>query len=182
MNEAVVPVIRPVTTADDLDRLTRLIHAAYAPQAAKGLRYWGTHQSVQDTARRFAAGQGLVAELDGEYVGTITVRPPNADSPVALYRDPNTWTIGQFAVEPAMKGRGLGKALHDAAVGHASRNGATTMALDTAAPADALIGMYRAWGYTLVGEHDWRPHTNYLSVVMMRPIGATGTKHHSSNP
>ena len=44
------------------------------------------------------------------------------------------------------------------------------MALDTAAPAEALIAMYRAWGYETVGEVDWRPQTNYLSVVMRKAL------------
>ncbi len=44
------------------------------------------------------------------------------------------------------------------------------MALDTAAPALGLISMYKAWGYELAGEHDWRPITNYLSVLMIRSL------------
>ena len=162
--------IRSVRADDDLARLTELIHAAYAPHAAKGLRYWGTHQSVDDTRTRLGSGYGLVAESSGEFAGTITVRPPHLESRIALYRDPGTWTICQFAVAPGMKGAGLGKSLHDAAVAHAMLNGGTTMALDTAAPAQALIAMYRAWGYELAGEVDWRPHTNYLSVVMRKAL------------
>ncbi len=50
------PIIRPVNGDDDLERLTKLIHAAYAPHAKLGLRYWGTHQSVGDTIKRFASG------------------------------------------------------------------------------------------------------------------------------
>jgi len=123
-----VPVIRDLTPGDNMELLTELIHAAYAPHAAKGLRYWGTHQSVQDTAARFASGHGLVAESNGAYLGTITVRPPQSASEVALYRDPTT--------------------------------------CDTAAPAHALIAMYEAWGYKVVGACDWRPDTNYTSVVM----------------
>jgi ribosomal protein S18 acetylase RimI-like enzyme len=90
---------------------------------------------------------------------------------VALYRDPHTWSISQFAVSPAFKGRGIGKLLHEAAIVHAQRNGGRIMALDTAAPAEGLIAMYRAWGYELAGEHDWRPHTNYMSVLMGLSMG-----------
>jgi GNAT superfamily N-acetyltransferase len=167
------PLIRPLHLSDNLVRLTELIHAAYALHAARGLLYWGTHQSVEDTAKRFASGHGLVAELRGEYVGTITVCPPQPKSPIALYCDPYTWSIAQFAVAPSFKGRGLGKALHEAAATHAHRAGGRTMALDTAAAAEGLIAMYRAWGYELVEEHDWRPHTNYLSVVMRRPLDSS---------
>jgi GNAT superfamily N-acetyltransferase len=164
------PSIRPVQPGDDLSRLTDLIHAAYAPQAARGLRFWGTHQSVEDTAKRLAWGHGLLAELDGQYVGTITVRPPQPDSPVLMYRNGQTWTISQFAVAPSFKGRGVGKALHEAAVRHAMHHGASVMALDTAAPAQGLIAMYTAWGYQPVGEHSWHPLTNYVSVVMCRSL------------
>lgn len=162
--------IRPVRAGDDLERLTRLIHAAYAAQASRGLRYWGTHQTVEDTRKRLASGHALVAESARELVGTITVRPPQPESQVELYRDGRTWTICQFAVAPELKGTGLGKLLYEAAESHAILNGGGTMALDTAAPAEALIAMYRGWGYDLVGEVDWRPHTNYLSVVMSKAL------------
>ena len=164
--------VRPLAPSDDLDRITRLIHHAYAQHAAAGLRYWGTRQSVVDTAARFASGQGFVAELAGQYVGTITVRPPQPESPLALYRNPRTWSICQFAVSPHLKGLGLGRALHDAALAHARQCGGLVIALDTAAPAKGLIAMYKAWGYQCVGEHSWQPHTNYQSVVMSRSISA----------
>jgi ribosomal protein S18 acetylase RimI-like enzyme len=164
------PVIRALAPRDSLDALTELIHAAYAPQAQKGLRYWGTHQTADDTRKRFASGFGLVAEAQGRFVGTVTVRPPQPDSQVALYRDPHTWTIAQYAVHPSWKGLGLGRDLHDQAVAHALAHGGRTMALDTAEPAEGLIAMYRRWGYEIVGHTDWRPHTNYLSVVMQKGI------------
>lgn len=165
--------IRRLSSTDDLERITHLIHHAYARHAALGLRYWGTHQSVADTATRFASGQGFVVELDNEYVGTVTVRPPQPESPLELYRDSHTWSICQFAVSPRLKGAGLGQALHEAALDHARQSGGRTMVIDTAAPAKGLIAMYRAWGYEHVGEHSWQPHTNYKSVVMSRPVDAT---------
>jgi hypothetical protein len=33
-----------------------------------------------------------------------------------------------------------------------------------------LIALYQRWGYAIVGEVDWRPFTNYASVLMSRPI------------
>jgi ribosomal protein S18 acetylase RimI-like enzyme len=164
------PIIRPFSASDDLVALTELIHAAYAPQAKRGLRYWGTHQSFEDTRKRFHSGVGFVAEIQNRFVGTITVRPPQPESPVLLYRDPHTWTISQYAVHPEVKGFGLGRELHDRAVAHAVECGAQTIGLDTAAQADGLIAMYRRWGYEVVGEADWRPHTNYVSVVMSKNV------------
>ncbi|MCC6741536.1 MAG: GNAT family N-acetyltransferase [Planctomycetia bacterium] len=162
--------IRPLRPDDDLAALTDLLHRGYAAHAASGLRFWATHQSVDDTRKRFAQGQGFVAVADGRFVGTITVRPPSPESEVPLFRDPGTWSFGQFTVAPEWAGRGLGRALHDAALAHAASRGARRMALDTAAPADRLIEMYRRWGYRVCGEWDWRPDTNYPSVLMEKVL------------
>lgn len=167
-------VVRPIDDGDCLESLTALIHEAYAPHADCGLRYWATHQSAEDTRQRFASGQGLVAVLDGDCVGTITVRPPQPESLVELYRDPGVWSIGQFAVSPTFEGRGIGKQLHEAAIQWALQNGGHTMALDTAEPATALIEKYLGWGYRVVGRCDWRPKTNYISVLMARPLVLNG--------
>lgn len=164
-------IVRPLSDSDDLVALTHdVIRAGYASQAARGLRYWATHQSPEDTAARFAAGHGLVAEANGRIVGTITTRPPQPTSDVERYRDPKVWTLCQFAVAPAFKGQGIGRALHAAALALAVEHGAATMMIDTAAPATDLIDMYRRWGYVEVGMHDWRPKTNYLSVLMRRDL------------
>ena len=150
--------------------LTELIRSAYAPHASHGLRYWGTHQTAEDTAKRFASGTGLVL-LDGDrYVGTITLRAPQPESVVSLYRDPGVWTLCQFCVSPAARGLGYGRLLHEHACDLARAAGATTMALDTAQPATGLIAMYESWDYRQVGECDWRPLTNYTSVVMSRTL------------
>jgi predicted N-acetyltransferase YhbS len=162
--------IRALRSDDDLQAVTRLIHAAYAPHAARGLRFWGTHQSVEDTAKRFGSGEGCIAEVDGDIVGTVTLRRPQPESPVAAYRDPLAWSLGQFAVAPSHKGRGIGRALHSFALQRAKSLGARTMLVDTAAPALELIEMYRRWGYEACGECDWRPLTNYLSVLMRRSL------------
>ena len=45
------------------------------------------------------------------------------------------------------------------------------MGLDMAAPAANLIAMYERWGYHVVDQADWRPHTNYASVVMRKRSG-----------
>lgn len=48
--------------------------------------------------------------------------------------------------------------------------GAEIIALDTAEGAHGLIRMYEARGYEKVGTVDWRPDTNYLSVLLSRRL------------
>lgn len=165
-------VIRPWLASDSLEELTELVHAAYAPHLGAGLRFVGTHQTVAMTAERLATGHAFVATCAGRLVGTVLARPPKPDSSAPLYRDTRTWSISQLAVSPQYKGRGLGRALHDAAVRHAMGLCARTIALDTAAPAAGLIAMYESWGYRIVGRVDWRPHTNYESVLMAQPVAS----------
>jgi GNAT superfamily N-acetyltransferase len=162
--------VRRISAADDLHALTELIHAAYAPHSASGLRYWATHQSVADTEKRIARGVCFVGEVGGKVIATIALTRPDPNSKVDLLREPHTWSFGQFAVAPTHKGRGIGKQLHDAALLEAAALGCQVMALHTAQPAVALIDMYRSWGYTEAGTFDWRPHTNYLSVLMSKTV------------
>jgi len=162
--------VRQVAESDDLAALTMLIRAAYAPHASRGLRYWATHQSVEDTAKRLARGVAFVGEFAGELVATITLSKPDPESKVPLLRDPGTWSFGQFAVAPSHKGKGFGKRIHEVALQHAAREGCRVMALHTAEPASDLISMYGSWGYARVGTCDWRPHTNYLSVLMSKAL------------
>ena len=163
-------IIRRVGPQDDLSALTELIHAAYAPHAAQGLRYWGTHQSVEDTAKRLQSGLAWLMLQGSKYVGTATLRPPQPESPVSLYRQVGVHSLAQFCVCPSKKGAGLGKALHGHVLAAAQELGAQGIALDTARPATALIRLYESWGYKVVGQCDWRPHTNYESVVMYRAL------------
>jgi predicted N-acetyltransferase YhbS len=162
-------VIRRLAPGDDLVELTGLLHRAYAPLAARGLRYHATHQSPDVTARRAARGTCLVAEQSGRVVGTITVCAADAASSVAAYREAGVFTFGQYAVDPGHKGLGLGRRLHDAALEIARAAGGHAMMLDTAAPAADLIAMYARWGYVEVGRHRWDV-TNYESVLMRRAL------------
>lgn len=154
---------RELQVEDDFGELTDLIHAAYAPHAASGLR-------VEDTVKRFAAGHGFVGILNGRVVATVTLQEPDPAAKVPLLAQQGTWSFGQFAVAPLHKGMGFGRQIHDFATAFALQRGCRRMALHTAQPASALIAMYRSWGYAEAGTCDWRPHTNYLSVLMLKVL------------
>lgn len=164
---------RRLEEGDSFAALTDLLHRAYAPLAASGLRYWATHQSVDDTRERCGEGECWVGVLDGQLVATVTLVGPGHGRGCALYRQPDVAKFGQFAVDPALSGRGVGSALMDRIEDRAREMGAGQLALDTAEGAAALIAMYQARGYRLVGHVDWRPDTNYRSVLMSLELAAT---------
>lgn len=165
------PHIRRLRADDDMVALTALIHAAYAPLAARGLRYWATHQTVQDTIERCGRGETWLGEIEGRVVATLTLSEPDRSPPpggvrVPLYEEKDVAKLQQFCVAPAWKGRGVGARMMDHAEARARALGARRLALDTSEQATGLIGMYTARGYAHAGHVDYRPKVNYRSVLL----------------
>lgn len=166
-------VLRRLAEDDSLAELTALLHRAYAPLAAQGLRYVASAQDVEITRRRASAGECWVAESGGRIVGTITFYPPRPHSDErapAFYRRGDVARFGQLAVDPGHQGGGIAARLLDLAERRAAEAGAVELACDTAESAAALIALYERRGYRIVDRADWRPSTNYASVVLARRV------------
>lgn len=163
-------LLRPLAGSDSLEALTEVIHRAYAPLAAAGMRYWATHQTVADTAERCGRGEAWVAELEGRLVGTVTLQGPEATGGCPWYDRAEVAKFQQFCVDPSLKGTGLGAAMMDHVERRARALGATELALDTSEHASGLIGLYQRRGYRLVGHVDYRPKVNYRSVVLSKTV------------
>lgn len=158
--------IRLLRGDDDLIALTEMIHRAYAPLAAAGLRYWATHQSVADTRERVGRGETWVVERGGRICATITLQAPDRTSGAPFYDRPTTAKIQQLCVDPAHQGDGLAGALMARAEARAEALGARHLALDTSEHAEQLIATYQRRGYRIVEHVDWRPAVNYRSVIL----------------
>lgn len=136
-------VIREIASTDSVNELTTVLRQAYAIHAKRGLRFWATYQTAEETAE------------------------------VELYRDPAIRILNQFAVATAYSRPGVGHTLHNAVLAHALQKGALRILLDTAEPATELIAMYKRWGYRFVGTCDWQPFTNYTSVIMQLDLSGS---------
>lgn len=162
--------IRRLESSDCVESLTALIHRAYKKNADLGFHFVATHQSSEVTRERLAGGIAFVAEQDGQIVGTITLEFPIeiphgeyiTNRPLALF--------GQFAVEPSLQSRGLGRRLIETVEAEARLLGAAEICLDTAQAADHLIDYYQKLGYDIRAEADWRPEVNYKSWVMVKDL------------
>ncbi len=162
--------LRRLRPDDDLNALTALLHSAYAPLAAQGLAYVATHQSVEITAKRAARGECWVAVDDGQLIATATLCAPGTGAGCQHYRRPDVATVAQVAVHPDRQGQGVGAALLAHVEARAGALDARELALDTAIYARQLIAMYNRRGYRFVQHIDWRPHTNYTSVVLSKAL------------
>ncbi|KAA2235004.1 GNAT family N-acetyltransferase [Salinarimonas soli] len=167
--EAPALTIRPLAASDSIDALTALLHRAYAGLGARGLNYTAVDQTPEVTRKRIAGGTCLVAERDGRVVGTLMVYPPGAGGGCPWFERPEVAKIGQFGVEPACHGGGVGARLLAHAEAMARALGAGDIALDTAEDAAHLVAWYGRCGYRLVDHVRWEGKT-YRSVIMSKRL------------
>lgn len=152
-----------------LTPLTRLLHAAYAPLAAAGMRYHASHQDEVVTRDRLLDGEGYLAFRARELVGTCALREFDPKSECEYYRQPGVYTFGQFAIKPELQGTGLGSRILEYVERRARALGARELALDTSEHASHLITMYEKRGYKIVSKTQWEI-TNYRSVIMSKVL------------
>jgi GNAT superfamily N-acetyltransferase len=160
---------RPLHADDDLDAITRLLHEAYAPLAAAGMRYVASHQDIATTRRRTAKGETFVAVRDDAVVAVITLAEAEATHGSTFYDRPDVVSFGQFAVLPALQRQGIGSRLMDIVEDRARAKGVAELALDTSEHAEALIAMYTKRGYRFIEYSQW-DGVNYRSVILSKRL------------
>lgn len=87
-------------------------------------------------------GHIFSATIDGSVVGVA-----------ALFRDaPDHFELARMAVDPAHRGRGIGRALASAALQKARDEGATRVTLGSNTKLAPALALYRSLGFTVVRE------------------------------
>jgi predicted GNAT family N-acyltransferase len=105
--------------------------------------------------RVFCEEQGVSVDLetdgrDGEALHVVAVADGAVVGTCRLVLDAGTAKLGRMAVEPAMRGRGIGAALLEGAEAEARTAGARRIALHAQA---AAIDLYARGGFAERGEH-----------------------------
>jgi len=111
-----------------------------------------------DTLRGLGNGGGanvLVAVEDGRLLGTVLVQPWGPASEIAAGADEAE--LRALAVDPGAQGRGVGRALLDAAVDRTRAYRADHLVLSTQPAMVAAHRLYRAAGFVRLPERDWTP-------------------------
>lgn len=157
----------PILHAAYVEPLTSMLHEAYAPLAARGLRYLATHQPPSKTLERLCEGESYLALLGDDLIGTVTLYREKFQSTCEYYRRPGVFSFGQFAIRSASQGCGYGAKLMGIVEERARELGASELALDTSEHAAELIATYQRRGYKIVSHTQWDV-TNYRSVIMSR--------------
>jgi GNAT superfamily N-acetyltransferase len=100
---------------------------------------------LRNVARKREHGHVLVAEREGQIVGTVTVYPPG--SPDAKTWLPDAADLRYLAISSALHGKGLSKAVMDAAEAWCRKIGARYVTLNVRAGVDGVARLYLSRGY-----------------------------------
>lgn len=95
-------------------------------------------------------GELLVAEIDGQIVGAVAYVGPGKPKADFFQRE---WPIMRMlVVAPDFRGRGIGRALAEACLSLAKRDGARFFALHTSEIMHVALPMYRRMGFEKVSD------------------------------
>jgi ribosomal protein S18 acetylase RimI-like enzyme len=112
----------------------------------------------------------IVAERDGELLGSVMLFPAATDS----YGDPAAsaaWPeLRLLAVTPEGRGRGVGRALVEECVRRARSAGAAALGLHTSRSMRVAIRLYESLGFRRVPEHDFQPPGAELVTAYALPL------------
>jgi ribosomal protein S18 acetylase RimI-like enzyme len=162
---------RYLSPSDDIVAITELLHEAYAPLAASGMRYVASYQEPEVTKRRMAKGETIVATKDGNVDGLVTLASIDATQGSPFYDRPDVASFGQFAVRRSRQRLGIGSTLIRLIEARAAEQGVAELALDTSEDATHLIAFYESRGYRFVEYCQWSM-TNYRSMVFAKRVGS----------
>jgi GNAT superfamily N-acetyltransferase len=166
-------VLRRLLPTDSMDELTDLLHRAYRPQVDMGLQPLAGRQGPDVTRQRTSRGECYIAALGGggreRLVGVILFHEEEDAKGPPWFRRPEVDSFSQFAVEPSLQGRGIGRMLLDKVESRAIESGARELGLSMAAPDTRLMKVYERLGYRFIEHWQW-PYTNYRSAILSKTL------------
>lgn len=121
---------------------------------------------LADTAGRSAAAELWVAVLGGDVVGTVTFCPPGSTMREIARDDEGEFRM--LAVDPAVRGRGVGEALVHRCLTRSRDLGLDAVRMSTMREMTPAHRLYARLGFTRVPEDDWSPAPGVHLLAFLR--------------
>ena len=137
----------------DADNLNRIAVSAF-DQFRNHYSDWPAMRAgLSKTSDLGVSGEVIIAELQGAFAGAVAYFGP--DSQKAAFFDQRWPIIRMLVVDPAFRGKGIGRALSEECIARARRDGSPIIALHTSPIMSVALPMYLKMGF--VKAHDAPP-------------------------
>jgi ribosomal protein S18 acetylase RimI-like enzyme len=135
---------------DDADAIIRVALAAFAEfeQHYSDWPLFNAHVAKMPELAK--TGEIIVAEDGGQIVGAVAYVGPQAPKPA--FFEPAWPIIRMLVVDPAARGKGIGRQLTEECLRRAERDQASTIALHTTPIMTVALPMYLRMGFARVRE------------------------------
>jgi GNAT superfamily N-acetyltransferase len=100
---------------------------------------------LSKTSALSVSGEVIVAELQSEFAGAVAYFGPNSQK--AAFFDQRWPIIRMLVVDPAFRGKGIGRTLSDECIARAKRDGSPIIALHTSPIMSVALPMYLKMGF-----------------------------------
>jgi ribosomal protein S18 acetylase RimI-like enzyme len=137
-----LPVHIRLATAGDVPAIIRVVNAAFAIETFID----GTRTDEERMAEMLRKGEFLVAEEGGRIMASVYVE-----------RRGQRGYFGMLAVDPASQGKGLGRAMVQAAESYCQDRGCFVMDLAVLSLRPELLPLYQKLGYVKTGTEEFHP-------------------------
>ncbi|HET9116583.1 MAG TPA: GNAT family N-acetyltransferase [Pseudonocardiaceae bacterium] len=158
--------VRPAT-AQDLTTVRRIVTAAYAEFESwlTPVNWARMTSNIAKVIEPGAPGRLRVAQFGDQLAGTVTYLPPG---PKDYQRVPPEWAVIRvLGVDPALRGRGVARALTEDCLALARGDHAPAVGLHTAEMMVAARSLYECAGF--VHQHDFT-HLDLRFSIYMRSM------------
>jgi GNAT superfamily N-acetyltransferase len=139
--------------SSDAENLNRIAVAAFEEFRDNYQDWPAMRAGLSKTSALGATGEIIVVEWQNRFAGAVTYFGPN--SPTAAFFDQRWPVIRMLVVDPAFRGKGLGRTLSMECIARAKRDRSTTIALHTSPIMTVALPMYLRMGF--VKAHDAPP-------------------------
>jgi ribosomal protein S18 acetylase RimI-like enzyme len=156
----------------EYDRIGEITVEAYIKDGLISLRsaYLNT---LRDAADRAEQAELIVAELDGELVGSVTYCRP--ESPYAEIAAPDEAEFRMLAVMAAARGRGVGQALIQECIDRAVAAGYSMLRLSSQRNMRTAHRIYERMGFQRTPDLDWSPVPGVTLWAYALPLVRSGS-------
>jgi GNAT superfamily N-acetyltransferase len=131
--------------SSDAENLNRIAVSAFGEFRDHYQDWLAMRAGLSKTSDLSASGEVIIAELQHTFAGAVAYFGP--DRPKAPFFD-QTWPIiRMLVVDPAFRGKGIGRALTDECIARARRDGSPIIALHTSPIMTVALPMYLRMGF-----------------------------------